>query len=206
MASPSKALIWRRLDTTGAEYALVRDGRSLQARGTLIAATPVPHTCRYEITTDETWAAVRLDVTVEGAGFLRTTKLERAAGRWRITASEQGDLDRALRAAGHPRAGMPGAEDPAQFVKALDIDLNSSPLMNTLPIRRLGLLKAASSTSHQIDVAWVLVPSLEVVLAKQTYTAVGDGTIRFAGEAFRAEISVDPDGYVTHYPGLADCA
>jgi hypothetical protein len=109
MATPSKALIWRRLDTTGVEQALVRDGAGLQGTCTLIAATPVPHTCRYEVLTDGTGATVRFEATVEGAGFVRVTRLERAAGRWRVTASEQGDLDATLRAAGHSRAGMPGA-------------------------------------------------------------------------------------------------
>jgi hypothetical protein len=75
-----------------------------------------------------------------------------------------------------------------------------------LPIRRLGLLKAAPGTSHQIDVAWVLVPSLEVIVATQTYTALGDGQIRFASDTFRADIGVDSEGYVTHYPGLAERA
>lgn len=206
MASPSTALIWRRLDTVGAEQALVRDGHGLQARGTLIAATPVPHTCRYEVVTDETGAAVRLEVTAEGAGFLRTTRLERAAGRWRVTASEQGDLDAALRAAGHPRAGLPGSEDQARLANVLDVDLGSSPLMNTLPIRRLGLLKLPAGTSRPIAVAWVLVPSLEVVVANQTYTALGDGRIRFASDTFHAELTVDSEGYVTHYPGLAERA
>lgn len=199
-------MVWRRLDTAGAEHALLWEGRGLRAKGTMIAAVPVPFTCRYEVVTDDSWATVRLEVSCEGPGFIRTARLERAAGRWRVTASEQGDLDTALRAAGHPRAGLPGVDDPNRLVRALDIDLGSSPLTNTLPIRRLGLHRAEPGTSHEIEVAWVLVPSLEVVEAKQTYTALGDSLIRFTSDTFRAELSIDQHGYVTHYPGLADRA
>jgi hypothetical protein len=204
MASPSRALVWRRIDTTGAEYTAVREDRALHAHGTIIAAAPVPHTCRYEVLTDETGATVRLEVTVEGSGFQRSARLERAAGRWRVTATEQGDLDAALRAAGHPRAGLPGAEEPSRLVLALDVDLDGSPLMNTLPIRRLGIAAARPGTAFDIEVAWLLVPSLEVVHARQTYTALGPGRIGFASGDFTAELDIDSEGYVTHYPGLAE--
>jgi uncharacterized protein len=203
MANPSRTLVWRRIDTTGAEYAAVRENRGIHAHGTMIAAAPVSHTCRYEVLTDETGATVRLEVTVEGSGFQRSARLERAAGRWRVTATEQGDLDAALRAAGHPRAALPGAEEPSRLARALDVDLEGSPLMNTLPIRRLGLTTAKPGTSWDIEVAWLLVPSLEVVVARQTYTALSPGRIGFASGRFTAEVEVDGDGYVTHYPGLA---
>jgi hypothetical protein len=177
------------------------------ARGVVVAATPVPHTCRYELVTDEAWATVRLEVSAEGGGWLRTARLERAAGRWRVTTAEQGDLDRALVAAGHARSGLPGTEDPDRLADAVDVDLGSSPLFNTLPVRRLGLLKAPAGTEHTIEVAWVLVPSLEVIAAPQRYTAAGDGaTVQFSSRSFIADLTLDADGYVTHYPGLAERA
>jgi hypothetical protein len=53
-------------------------------------------------------------------------------------------------------------------------------------------------------VAWVLVPSLEVLPARQTYTALGDGRIRYESGSFAADLTVDGDGYVRRYPGLAE--
>ena len=94
------ALFWRRLDTPGAEHTLFSDRAGLRARGTLVVATPVPHTCRYELVTDDGWTTTRCDVAVDGAGFARAVRLERAAGRWRVTATEQGNLDAALLAVG----------------------------------------------------------------------------------------------------------
>jgi hypothetical protein len=202
MATLPAARFWERRDTAGAEHALVDAHTGLYARGTALAVDPIAYACRYELQTDPAWATTRLDVSTEGAGWNRTVRLELAAGRWRVTTSEQGDLDAALTAAGHAGAGLPGTEDPDLLYGAFDVDLTGSPLTNTLPIRRLNLLKAEAGVAHRITVAWVLVPSLEVVQADQIYTPLGDGVVRFATETFSADLVLDDDGFVTDYPGL----
>lgn len=203
MATQPRALLWQRTDTTGTDLALFDDRHGLVARGSATAADPVPHLCRYELTTDDDWTTVRLEVTAEGAGWLRTARLERAAGRWRVTTAEQGHLDAALRAAGRPGAGLPGTEEPARLGDAKDVDLWAAPLFNTLPIRRLGLLRATPGTERTIIAAMVRLPSLEVIPSEQTYTAVGGGKVRYSSGTFTAELTVDASGFVTHYPGLA---
>lgn len=204
MPTMPKSLFWARTDTAGSEHALLDDGRGLTARGTLTAVDPIPYTCRYQLATDPEWAAARLEVEVEGSGWLRSVRLERAGDRWRVTTGEQGDLDAALRAAGHPPAGLPGTDDPDRLAEALDVDLGGSPLFNALPVRRLGLPRAAADTPHRIVVAWVLVPSLMVVPAEQVYTSLGPGRVRFTSDTFTADIDVDAEGYVVRYPGLAE--
>lgn len=206
MAALTRALFWRRLDTAGAEQATVSDGVGLRAKGTMVAATPIPYTCRYELYTDDSWASVRCEVTAEGAGFLRSVRLERAAGRWRVTATEQGNLAAVMLAAGHARPDQPGCEDPGKLHAALDVDLGHSPLTNTLPIRRLGLLDGPEGIRHTVDVAWILVPSLEVIDSSQTYQLASDHRLRFTSGSFAADIVVDEQGYVTRYPGLAERA
>src|SRR2546423_7259867 len=185
-----RSILWRRLDTVGTDHALLAEQSGLYARGTMVAAEPVPYTCGYELLVDEGWVSVRLSVTAEGAGWLRNVKLERAAGRWRVTAGEQGDLDAALVAAGHARSGLPGIEDPGQLRDALDVDLGACPLTNTPPVRRLGLLRAKPGTTSTLAVAWVLVPSLEVVGARPTYTALGGGRGRYAGCSCQADTAL----------------
>jgi len=204
MAPLPKALLWQRTDTAGTDLALVDDRRGLYARGVATAADPIPYVCRYELATDETWATAHLDVSVEGAGWLRTLRLERAAGRWRATTAEQGDLDRALANAGHARTSLPGTEEPDRLHDAIDIDLAGAPLPNTLPIRRLSMVGAPAGTAHRLTMAWVLVPSLEVLPSEQTYRVVDEGTIRFDIEGFGADLTIDKEGYVVRYPGLAD--
>jgi hypothetical protein len=203
MATLAGSLLWERRDTAGAEHALVDTRDGLYARGMAIAVDPVAYTCRYELQTDPSWVTSWLEVNAEGAGWARGLRLELAAKRWRATTSEQGNLDAALTAAGHARAGLPGTEDPDLLYGAFDVDLTGSPLTNVLPIRRLGLLKAEPGVAHRISVAWVLLPSLEVVQADQIYTALGDGRVRFANETFSTDLVIDDDGFVRDYPGLA---
>ncbi|BCJ43835.1 transcriptional regulator [Actinoplanes ianthinogenes] len=201
----SAGLFWERRDVPGAEQVRLTDRDGLYAQGTVLAAAPVGYACHYELQTDPGWTTARFDVRAEGAGWTRGVRLELAAGRWRVTTSEQGDLDAALVAAGHARAGLPGIEDPDQLYGAFDVDLAGSPLTNTLPIRRLGLQTKGDNAgvSHRLSVAWVLVPSLEVVQADQIYTPLDDGRIRCAGETFAADLTVDDGGFVVDYPGLA---
>ena len=48
--------------------------------------------------------------------------------------------------------------------------------------------------------AWVLVPSLEVVAGEQVYTALGPGRVGFTSDTFRAELEVDGAGLVRALP------
>jgi hypothetical protein len=201
-----RALLWTRLDTAGSEFVAFDDHRGLAARGFAVAATPLPFSCRYELVTDDSWASVRFEATTEGAGWLRTVRMERAAGRWRITTAEQGNLDKALRAAGHPTAPFPGSEDPDQLDNAFDIDLFDSPLTNTLPIRRLAMRGAPLGTTHSITVAWVLLPSLAVHALEQTYRVLEDDHVRYSSGDFTVDLEVDGDGYVKLYPELCALA
>jgi hypothetical protein len=199
-----RSLLWRRLDTTGIEHVLLNERNGLHARGTIVAADPIAYTCGYELLVDDHWSTARLTVTAEGAGWLRSLKLERALGRWHASAGEQGDLDAALVAARHPRAGLPGIEDAQRLLEARDADLSYSALTNTLPLRRMWLLREKPGVARSVTVAWVLMPSLEVIPAKHTYTSLGEGLIRYQSGTFAADLAVDGDGYVRRYPGLAE--
>ncbi|MEH1012391.1 putative glycolipid-binding domain-containing protein [Micromonospora sp. CPCC 206060] len=204
MPTLPKSLFWTRTDTAGCDHARLDDRRGLTVSGVAQAVDPVPHTCRYEVATDTGWATTSLAVEASGAGWFRSVHLERAAGRWRVTTAERGDLNAALVAAGHPPAGLPGTDDPDRLGPAVDVDLGAAPLFNSLPVRRLGLLDAEPGTERRISVAWVLVPSLLVVPTDQVYTALGGQRVRYASDGFTAELDLDPDGYVRHYPGLAE--
>jgi hypothetical protein len=203
MAPLPRSLFWSRTDVPGSDHVLLDEHRGLTARGVAQAVEPIGWTCRYDLVTDDGWAASRLEVAVEGAGWSRSVRLERTGTRWRVGTAESGDLDAALAAAGRPGADLPGLDEPHRLEGVRDVDLGGSPLFNTLPIRRLGLLREAPGTSHRVDVAWVLLPSLLVVPVEQVYTVLGAGSVRFAGDGFSADLAVDSSGYVLHYPGLA---
>jgi len=79
---------------------------------------------------------------------------------------------------------------------ALDVDLGFSPSTNSLPIRRLDL---SIGKIQEIEVAWILFPSFEVQLGRQTYERLGERAWRYRSEGFEADLSVDEDGLVDRY-------
>jgi len=105
----------------------------------------------------------------------------------------EGDGQGNWRADGEPRPDLRGC---------IDIDIQATPLTNTLPIRRLALDKGQGAT---IRVAYIRVPSLAVAPEQQRYTAVEPGSLyRFESleSGFKADLPVDEDGFVLNYPRL----
>ena len=80
-------------------------------------------------------------------------------------------------------------------------DLGSSPLFNSLPVIRDGLLH--SGPPHVYTMRWVDVPSLDVIRSEQRYEPLGNGVVRFTAGDFVADIRFDETGFVLDYPGLA---
>ena len=80
-------------------------------------------------------------------------------------------------------------------------DLAWSPLFNSLPVIRDGLLHGGPPRVYVMR--WVDVPSLQIRLVRQRYEPLGNGVIRFNAGGFTADIRFDDEGYVVDYPGLA---
>jgi hypothetical protein len=81
-------------------------------------------------------------------------------------------------------------------------DLGNSPLFNSLPVLRDGLLGPGQARDYVMR--WISVPELEVTEAAQRYEPLGDGVVRFRSEDFVADIRFDDDGFVSWYPDLAE--
>jgi hypothetical protein len=79
-------------------------------------------------------------------------------------------------------------------------DLGWSPLFNSLPVLRDGLLHGGPARDYVMQ--WIDVPTLEVSQSTQRYMPLGNGVIRFRAGAFVADIRFDDDGYVVQYPGI----
>jgi hypothetical protein len=79
-------------------------------------------------------------------------------------------------------------------------DVGWSPLFNSLPVIRDGLLQPGPPRDYLMQ--WVDVPSLEVSAFEQRYEPLGDGVVRFRAGDFVADITFDADGFVMGYPGI----
>jgi uncharacterized protein len=80
-------------------------------------------------------------------------------------------------------------------------DLAFSPLFNSLPVLRDGLLQGGDARDYVMR--FVDVPELEADDAEQRYEPLGEGRVRFSSGSFVAELEFDADGFVVRYEGLA---
>ena len=92
-------------------------------------------------------------------------------------------------------------EECADVTGCIDLDLNFSPLTNTLPIRRLNLVVGQRA---DVRAAWLRFPSFTLEPLEQVYRRVKTSKYRYesAGSGFVAELEVDKTGLVTHYPNF----
>ena len=189
-----RLLLWRGLDEWRAEAACVElDDRGIRATGTQLGVDPVPYRLDYELETEADFVTSRLRVVSRGDGWRRELQLGRAAdGDWSIVASEEGRLDL-------PHAGG----NASDLAAALDCDLGLSPVTNTMPILRYGLLHGGGPV--ELTMAWVAVPALAVEADGQRYRHLESMVVRFEAVdgSFAADITVDDDGVVVDYPGIA---
>ncbi|MBF9195678.1 putative glycolipid-binding domain-containing protein [Microvirga terrestris] len=93
-------------------------------------------------------------------------------------------------------------KDRPDLQGCIDVDIQATPITNTLPIRRLDL---ETGESMEIRLGYITVPDLTVFASSQRYTALEAGSLyRFDGleDGFTADLPVDEDGFVLDYPGL----
>jgi uncharacterized protein len=179
----TRALIWRRVFDNGSiEFATVSqvaDGFLLT--GTILAVHEgEPLEVKYRIECRPDWRT-RL-VRVEQRRSLEHSALE-------ISQDDQ------------TKWSAEGAGSIDSLNGCLEVDLELSPITNTLPINRL---KLDIGQRAEIAAAWIRFPSLEIVRANQSYERLKANTYQYRSLAsgFTADIEVDEDGLPIRYKGI----
>jgi hypothetical protein len=192
-----RAIAWIKSNPAGAELAdVVIEGRRLAASGVAIGSAPTAYRLDYQLETRDDFITSGLLVTTRGQGWRRNLDLRRApSGEWTIRTESEGFL----------ALPDPGG-DVADVSEALDCDLGLSPLTNSMPVLRHGLLRDGGPVDFLM--AWVSVPDLSVHPSRQRYTFVrptpGGAVVRYESleSDFTAELTIDADGLVVDYPGI----
>jgi hypothetical protein len=183
-------LTWQAEDGHGLEGTrLLLASGGFRALGRMVRTDPAgDFTASYRLVVDDAGRVERLSVTCATAQRERHLTMNRTEdGFWLLD-----------RGSGGERGAFGGA---------VDIDLAYSPMFNTLPIRRLGLQRETGE--HTLPMVFVSLPDLEVQAVEQQYRTVsvldptGSATVAFAWNDFHADLTVDADGVVLHYPGVA---
>ena len=170
---------WTALQWPGMEHVVVSaDEDGQRAEGHVLMAENELVTVRYSLACGPRWRFKTVTVSVTSAAGRRVLTLARDAnGGWLADGQARPDL---------------GPCD--------DIDINCTPLTNTLPIRRIDW---SAGKACDIGVAYVSVPELDVRKVRQRYTPLdGETAFRYESGSFRADLSVDGDGFVLDYPGI----
>jgi uncharacterized protein len=182
-----RSIVWVKADPPGTEFAAVhvmRDG--LSASGTAIGSSPSGYRLDYRLETGPNFVTKRLSVDARGDGWRRKLDLTRLrSGRWVC-------------------AGV--ASDMKAVAGALDCDLALSPLTNTMPVLRHGLLEEGGP--FEFLMAWVSVPDLQVIPSVQRYRFLRRSgkfsIVRYESQSrdFVADLTFDRDGLCIDYPGI----
>ena len=181
----ARLLLWEIEENDGFDGAwatLDTAGRTLEATGQAAGQRPEGYTLTYAFESDPDWISRRMLVEARTAAGRRQLDLQRAPAGWTVDGAPRPDL-----------------------ADALDCELGLCPLTNPLPVLRHDLLDAAAPV--ELLMAFIRVPSLEVVANRQRYTHLrrldgGGAVIRYESGNFRSDLTFDRDGFVLEYPLL----
>jgi hypothetical protein len=191
-------LVWNGVEEWLAESAAVDlGGDGLSATGTQLGADPVPFRVDYRLEAPG-FVTRELELTAAAEGWRRRLLLRHdGSGAWDADVEDEGEVP-----GGRWDGSLP------DLAKALDIDIENSPLTNTMPILRHGFDRDGSG---DFVMAFVSTPSLRVEASPQRYEHVGgsgsgDGSVvRYISRDgdFTAELKIDAEGLLVFYPRLA---
>ncbi len=112
-----------------------------------------------------------------------------------------GEKNHTIHALHQPKGWLINQQLHKEFQNCIDIDITLTPFTNTLPINRL---KLPLNKSQQIEVLYVDVLNNDIRVAKQQYTkkSLTEYNFQNVPNDFEADIAVDKEGFVVHYPEL----
>jgi hypothetical protein len=189
-------LIWAGVEewlTESAAVELESDG--LSAKGTQLGAEPAPFRVDYRLQAPD-FVTRELELTSIADGWRRHLTLRHdGEGSWNADVDDEGDVP-----------GGPWDGSLPDLSEALDIDIQNSPLTNTMPILRHGFHREGSG---DFLMAFITTPTLRVEASPQRYEhvrATEDGSVvRYISRDgdFTAELELDSYGLLRLYPRLA---
>jgi hypothetical protein len=190
-------LVWTGVEewlTESATVELVEDG--LRAVGTQMGADPAPFRVDYRLEALERFVTRELELTATAEGWRRRLLLRHdGSGGWRADVEDSGEVP-----------GGPWDGELPDLSEALDIDIENSPLTNTMPILRHRFQEQGSG---DFVMAFVRMPTLLVEASPQRYehvrAAEHGAVVRYLSRDgdFTAELELDRDGLLVFYPRLA---
>jgi uncharacterized protein len=188
-------LVWSGVEEWLTEAAAIDLGHGLSATGTQVGAEPALFRVDYRLEAPE-FVTRELELTARAQGWRRHLLLRHdGEGAWDAEVDDQGDVP-----------GGPWDGSLPDLSEALDIDIQNSPLTNTMPILRHGFQNEGNG---DFLMAFVTTPSLRVEASPQRYehvrTTEAGSVVRYISRDgdFTADLELDEQGLLVFYPRLA---
>jgi uncharacterized protein len=189
-------LIWAGVEEWLTESAGVDlESNGLSATGTQLGADPAPYRVDYRLEAPD-FVTRELELTSIAEGWRRHLTLRHdGEGAWNADVDDEGDV---------PGGSWDGSLP--DLSEALDIDIQNSPLTNTMPILRHRFHREGSG---DFLMAFITTPSLRVEASPQRYehvrTTDSGSVVTYISRDgdFTADLELDADGLLTFYPRLA---
>jgi Uncharacterized protein conserved in bacteria len=191
-------IVWSGVEEWMTEAAaVVVTERGLGGNGIQIGADPIPYRVGYQLNANDGFVTRAIELASSGDGWRRRLELVHdGSGRWEVDLlDDEGDVP-----------GGPWDGSLPDLSAALDIDIQNSPLTNTMPILRHGFQRRGSG---DFVMAFITMPSLRVEASPQRYehvrTTDEGSVVRYISRDgdFTADLELDAEGLLVHYPRLA---
>ncbi|HET8841671.1 MAG TPA: putative glycolipid-binding domain-containing protein [Ktedonobacteraceae bacterium] len=183
-----RQIMWSPWTTPGLEHLHISlQADEINADGLILGVTEQkPFRLHYKIQCDQHWRLRSVHLALLNSPYHSLHLLTDGKGSWTTE----------------------GRQDLSALQGCLDIDISDTPFTNTLPIRRLTL---ATGSSVTLPMVYITIPELSLEVTEQRYTCLESSSSggRYLFESlengfahFTAELPVDEDGLVLHYPEL----
>lgn len=176
---------WKGVDAQRLEQVRVMtNGLRLKASGQIIAAGTDDHepfSASYDLLTNELGVTRRLSIM-----------LTRVSGETQISITRDAERNWLIQ--------TPNGVEHGDFGGAEDVDLALSPFFNALPIRRNALHRSPGELD--VPVVYIHLPEWRVEPNAMHYTSSASGVAVISPVA-SSTLTVDTNGFVIDYPGLA---
>jgi len=190
-------LLWSGVEEWLTEAAEVELGdHGLSATGVQLGAEAAPFRVDYRLEAPGNYVTSELELTATGQGWSRRLLLSHdGSGGWRAEVADTGAVP-----------GGPWDGELPDLTEARDVDIENSPLTNTMPILREGFREGGSG---DFVMAFVRMPTLRLEASPQRYEHIrsteSGSVVRYISRDgdFTADLELDAHGLLVHYPRLA---
>lgn len=173
-------ILWSGVEYNSLENCLINtDENQITVTSTIVGAyRNTLYLAGYQLQSGQFWQVYHCTVNCKCDDEIQTFEIVRNQDRWSVNGQY------------HP-----------EFDGCTDVDIPLTPFTNSLPVNRL---RMKENQEEIIEVIYIDLLEKRISRVRQKYKRISQDTYKYENipNDFEAEIKVDEDGFVVHYPQL----